>query len=176
MVVVRSPVEAPAVVRAVREQVHAIDPDEPVFHVNTMDDLVRGSVAQPRFRAMLLGVFAGVALALAIIGLYGVISYSVSQRSNEMGVRSALGAEKSDLLRLILGEGARLAVAGIAIGLLLGFSLSRLASKLLYGVRPYDPLTFVAIPALLLVVALAATYLPALRATRSDPMIALRYE
>ncbi len=175
-VILRTHGDPVALVRAVREQAHALDPDQPVFRVRTMEDLVHGSVAKPRFRATLVTIFAALALALAVVGLYGVISYSVSQRSNEMGIRAALGAGKRDLLRLVLGEGTRLALAGVLIGLAIGYPLARSIQRLLYGVRSYDPVTFIAIPLLLLVVALLATAVPALRATRTDPSAALRYE
>lgn len=174
--VVRTAAEPSAMARTISAQVQALDPDEAVFKVTTMDEILQGTVAQPRFRAFLLGVFAGVALLLAITGLYGVISYSVSQRSNELSIRAALGAQESDLLNLVLGEGARLAAVGIAIGIAASFLLARTISKLLYGVNAHDPLTFVAIPVLLLAVALAASYVPARRATRTDPNVALRYE
>ncbi|HLJ49499.1 MAG TPA: ABC transporter permease [Bryobacteraceae bacterium] len=175
-VILRTHGDPSSVIKSVREQAHALDPDQPVFRVRTMEDLVHGSVAKPRFRATLVTIFAAVALALAVVGLYGVISYSVSQRSNEMGVRAALGAGKRDLLQLVLGEGTRLALAGVLIGLAIGYPLARSVQRLLYGVRAYDPITFLAIPLLLLVVALLATAVPALRATRTDPSAALRYE
>ncbi len=173
---VRTGSEPAPMARAIAAQVQALDPEEAVFQVATMQDLVQGSVAQPRFRAFLLGIFALVALVLAITGLYGLVSYSVSQRSNKLGVRAALGAQKGDLLRLVLGEGARLAVTGVAVGVVLALALSRTLSKLLYEVKPNDPLTFVAIPALLLGVALLASYVPARRAMRTDPTVALRQE
>ncbi len=159
---------------AVRKEVQSLDPDQPVFHVRTMDDVVHRSVAQPRFRAILLGTFAGVALLLAAIGLYGVISYSVSQRTSEMGIRAALGAGKSDLVRLVVGEGARLSIAGVLIGLALAFALTRTLSNLLYGVKAADPITFALIPLLLLSVTLVAVSIPALRASRADPVNAMK--
>ena len=158
----------------VRKQVQSIDPDQPVFHVRTMQELLHGSVAQPRFRAVLLGVFAAVALALSVIGLYGVISYSVSQRSSELAVRTALGAGSGDLLRLVLREGMRLALIGVLLGVALAFALVRTLSKLLYGVKPADPLTFLLVPLTLLAVTAIAIYLPALRASRTDPALAIR--
>ncbi len=173
---VRTGAEPAPMARAIAGQVQALDPEEAVFQVATMQDLVQGSVAQPRFRAFLLGIFALVALVLAVTGLYGLVSYSVSQRANELGVRVALGAQKSDLLGLVLGEGARLALTGVVAGVVLALALSRTLSKLLYAVKPNDPLTFVAIPALLLAVALLASYVPARRATRADPTVALRQE
>lgn len=174
--VVRTAIDPSSMARTIGAQVQALDPDEAVFKVATMEELFHNSVAQPRFRAFLLGVFAAVALVLASTGLYGVISYSVSQRSNELGIRAALGAQKGDLMRLVLGEGARLAAAGVLIGLVLSFFLAGTIAKLLYGVTSHDPLTFVAIPVLLLAVAVFACYVPARRATRADPNVALRYE
>ena len=144
--------------------------------MKTMDDLVAGSLAQPRFRTMLLGAFAGVALMLAAIGLYGVIAYSVTQRTNETGVRMALGAQKSDILKLIVGHGAQLAGIGIGLGLAIAWGLMRVMSKLLFGVTAADPLTFVVTAVLILVVALAASTIPALKAVRVDPVVALRYQ
>jgi putative ABC transport system permease protein len=174
--VVRS-TEAPgSLARAVSAQLQALDSEEAVFKVTSMDQLVEASMAQPRLRMYLMGVFAAVALVLAATGLYGVISYSVSQRSNEMGIRAALGAEKSDLFKLVLGEGARLAAVGAAIGLIAAFLLARTLSKLLFGVKAYDPATFLGVTALLLAVAALASYVPARRATRVDPNVVLRYE
>jgi putative ABC transport system permease protein len=174
--VVRTNTEPSAMAHSVGHEVQALDPDEAVFKVATMDELLDGSVSQPRFRTFLLGIFAAVALILASTGLYGVISYSVSQRSNELGIRAALGARQSDLLGLVLGEGARLAIIGVVIGLGLSFVLAGAISNLLYGVKAHDPLTFVAIPLLLLAVALFASYVPARRATHTDPTVALRQE
>jgi len=174
--VVRTNTEPSAMAHSVGTQVQALDPDEAVFKIATMDELLDGSVAQPRFRTLLLGIFAAVALILASTGLYGVISYSVSQRSNELGIRAALGARESDLLSLVLGEGARLAIIGVLLGLGLSFVLANAISNLLYGVKSHDPLTFVAIPLLLLAVALFASYVPARRATHTDPTVALRQE
>jgi putative ABC transport system permease protein len=174
--VVRTAVEPSSMTHAISAQVQALDPDEAVFKVSTMEELFHSSVAQPRFRAFLLGVFAVVALVLASTGLYGVISYSVSQRSNELGIRAALGAQKSDLMKLVLGEGARLAGTGVLIGVVLSFLLAGMIARLLYGVTSHDPLTFVAIPVLLLLVAVLASYVPARRATLTDPNVALRYE
>jgi putative ABC transport system permease protein len=174
--VVQTAIEPSAMVRGISEQVQALDPNEPVFKVATMEELFHGSVAQPRFRALLLGVFAAVALVLASTGLYGVISYSVSQRSSELGIRAALGAQKSDLMKLVLGEGTRLAVAGVLIGIMFSMLLTGTIAKLLYGVTSHDPLTFIAIPLLLLAVAVLASYVPARRAMQADPNVALRYE
>ena len=141
----------------------------------TEQRLSRGDV-EPRFWLQLLGLFSGVALLLATIGLYGVISYSVTQRTHEFGIRMALGAEQSNVLRAVLGDGLRLSLIGIAIGLVAAHGLTRVIESQLYGVAPTDPVTFTAVAAVLLAVALLASYLPARRATRVDPMQALRYE
>ncbi|MBS1876070.1 MAG: ABC transporter permease [Acidobacteria bacterium] len=158
----------------IRRQVRAIDPDQPVFHVRTMEDLLDASMSQPKFQSYLLGAFAALALALSLVGLYGVISFSVNQRSSEMAVRMALGADRGDLLRLVLGEGMRLAVAGVLLGLGLAFVVARGLSRLLYGVGTADPATFLGVPLLLLAVTALAIYLPAMRAARTDPALAVR--
>src|SRR5260370_4899354 len=161
---------------AARNEVRKLDGDMAVFNVKTMDDLVAGSLAQPRFRTMLLGTFAAVALMLAAIGLYGVIAYSVTQRINEMGVRMALGAQKSDVLKLIVGQGAQLAGIGIGLGFAISLGLMRVMSKLLFGVNPTYPLTFVVTTAAIFRVALVASTIPALNAIKLDPAGALRCE
>lgn len=174
--VLRTNADPGSTTAAARNEVRKLDGDLAVFNVKTMDDLVAGSLARPRFRTMLLGVFAGVALMLAAIGLYGVIAYSVTQRINETGVRMALGAQKSDVLKLIVGHGAQLAGIGIGLGLAIALGLMRVMSKLLFGVNATDPLTFGVTAALIFVVALAASTIPALRAIRVDPVVALRCE
>ncbi|MFI5126300.1 MAG: FtsX-like permease family protein, partial [Candidatus Acidiferrales bacterium] len=163
-------------VTAIREALHQVDPTEPLTQIETMDQVVSGSLKDWRFHAVLLGIFAALALVIAAIGVYGVISYSIAQRTHEIGIRLALGAQRRDVLRLVVSQGARLALAGIAVGVLAAIGLTRLMASLLYGVTPTDPVTFLAVAVLLLIVALVACYIPARRAMRVDPMVALRYE
>jgi putative ABC transport system permease protein len=165
-----------ALTAAVRGAVQAVDPEQPVFDIKTMDQWISETIAQRRLNMILLGIFALVALLLAAVGIYGVISYSVTQRTHEIGVRMALGAQRSDVLKMILGQGIGLTLAGIGIGLVGALFLTRLMASLLFGVSAADPLTFIIVPILLTAVSLLACYIPARRATRVDPMIALRYE
>jgi putative ABC transport system permease protein len=141
-----------------------------------MEEIVTNAVARQRFSMLLLGVFAGLALVLAAVGIYGVMSYSVAQRTREIGIRMALGAQRSDVLKMTVGQGLRLVLTGMAIGLAAAFVLTRVMATLLFGVSPTDPFTFVTISIVLVSVAALASYVPALRATRVDPMFALRYE
>lgn len=141
-----------------------------------MDETKTASLTDWRFRAILLSAFGALALFIATIGVYGVISYWVAQRTHEIGIRMTLGAERRDVLRLVLGQGARLALVGVLVGVAVALGLTRLMADMLYGVKASDPLTFAATAALLLLVALAACYIPARRAMRVDPMVALRYE
>jgi len=147
-----------------------------VANVATMDDVVAKSLSQARFSMMLLGIFAGLALVLSAVGIYGVMAYVVAKRTREMGIRLAMGAQTGDLLRLVMRQGGRLAGVGVALGIAAAFGMMRLMSSMLYGVSAEDPLTFAGVAIFLMAVALAACYLPARRATRVDPMIALRYE
>jgi predicted permease len=174
--VVKSTQSLPRVVGTIRQVAHEIDKDLPVTDVMMLPDGIESSVAQPRFRTFLLGVFAAMALALAAIGIFGVISYSVSRRTNEIGIRVALGAQSADVLKQVLGEGARLAAVGLALGVTSSIMATRFLGTLLFGVKPTDPLTFATVVAILAAVALTACYLPARRATRVDPLVALRYE
>jgi putative ABC transport system permease protein len=174
--VLRTASDPAAMASAVRQQVAAIDKDQPVSAIRTMTDVLSESVAQQRFRTMLLAAFAAVALLLAAVGIYGVISYSVTQRTHEIGVRMALGAQRRDVVRLVVRGGLALTLLGVCLGLAGSFALTRVMSGLLFGVSATDPVTFAAITALLTAVALLACYLPARRATRVDPMVALRYE
>jgi putative ABC transport system permease protein len=161
---------------AVRGQIAALNKDQAVFNVRTMEEIVGESVAARRFSMMLLTVFAVVALALAIIGLYGVMSYAVAQRAREIGVRMALGAQSGNVLRMVIGQGMKLVLAGVSLGLAASVALSRTIENLLFGVSATDPGTFTAVALLLALVALLACWIPARRATRVDPMKALRCE
>jgi predicted permease len=163
-------------IAAVRQQVKAIDPDQPIYSIRTMDEIRAESVASERLILTLLSIFAGIALVLAIVGIYGVMSYSVTQRTHEIGIRMAIGAQPRDVFRMVIGQGMMLALIGVAIGLLLAFALTRLMTTMLFGVEPTDPATFAAIAVLLTVVALVACYVPGRRATKVDPVISLRYE
>ncbi len=175
-VVVRTSGAPLASIAAIRAASRQFDPNQVLFEFKSMDEMVSGSIANQRFAMILLSIFAGLALVLSAIGVYGVISYLVSQRTREIGVRVALGARRGDVMRLILGDGARLASFGVAIGLAASLALTRLLAKMLFGIRATDPLTLAAVTIILGVVAFLAIYIPARRATRVDPMIALRYE
>jgi ABC-type antimicrobial peptide transport system permease subunit len=161
---------------AARREIQAIDKDQPVSDVRTMESWLSESLARTRFGTLLLGAFAGLALTLAAAGLYGVMSYSVAQRQNEIGVRMALGARAGDVLRLVIRQGLALVLAGVALGLLGALALTRLLASLLYEVSATDPLTFAALALLLTAVSAVACYLPARRAARVDPLIAMRYD
>jgi putative ABC transport system permease protein len=175
-VVLRAQGDPASLVGAVRREVQAIDSTVPVAHVRTMDDVLSSAQSRPRFLTMLLTLFSGVALIIATVGIYGVISYSVVRRSKEFGLRMALGAQQKDVLGLVMKQGAALALIGVGVGIAAAFGLTRLMSSLLFGVRPTDAVTFVTVSALLGFIALCASYIPARRATQVDPMKALRYE
>ena len=174
--VVRTAFDPKPLILAIRDEVWAVDKDQPVTDVKTMDQYVTDSVSPRRFNALLLAIFASLALVLATVGIYGVMSFSVTQRVHEIGIRVALGAQPSQVIRLVLGRGMALVLAGVAIGLAGALALTRVMTSLLYGVSATDPMTFVVVSALLAAVALLASYIPARRATKVDPMIALRCE
>jgi putative ABC transport system permease protein len=160
----------------VRDQLASIDRDVPLTHVRVFDEYITRTLAKPRFNALLLSIFAGIALLLTAIGIYGVLAYSVSQRTNEIGIRIALGAAQSNIFRLIVGQAMLLVAISMAIGLVGAFMATRFLSSLLYGVAAWDPITFAAIATLIAGVAFLACWLPARRAARVDPVIALRAE
>ncbi|HLW79443.1 MAG TPA: FtsX-like permease family protein, partial [Terriglobia bacterium] len=178
-VLVRTPLALAAVMPAIRKAVYGAGTEQPVYDVQTMQEFASQSMASQRFPMILLGVFAGVALVLASIGIYGVISYSVAQQMHEIGIRVALGARSRDVMRMVIGRGLRLAAAGVATGIVCALILTRLISSLsglLYGVGGSDPVTFVAVSLVLTGAAVFACYIPARRATKVDPMVALRHE
>ncbi|MGB6495360.1 MAG: FtsX-like permease family protein, partial [Candidatus Acidiferrum sp.] len=161
---------------ALRSALAEIDPNQPLVNVRTMEQNMAATVAQPRFRAWLIGIFAALALVLAAVGVYGVMSYTVTQRTSEIGVRVTMGAQPEDVFRIIIRECLRLSLWGVGIGLLTALALTRLLRTFLFGISAYDPVTFVSVSILLTLVAVAACYFPARRATRVDPLVALRYE
>jgi putative ABC transport system permease protein len=173
---VRTTTDPLSLVAAVRGQVQAVDRDQPIYNVDTMSAMIAAAVAPRRLNLVLLGSFAALALALAAVGIYGVMANLVTQRTGEIGLRMALGAQQVDVLRLVIGRGLRLTLVGMAVGFGASFALMRLMASLLFGVSANDPFTFAAITVLLLLVALLACYMPARRATKVDPLVALRYE
>jgi putative ABC transport system permease protein len=176
ILLLRSAGDTATVASAVRQQVRAVDSRLPVYDVKTMNQVLHTAVARPRFITLLLVVFAGVAVLLATVGIYGVMSYSVAQNTREIGIRMALGAQPRSVLKLVIGQGLILTLLGVAIGVAGALGLTRLMRSLLYGVTPTDPLTFVGVSVLLVLVAILACYVPARRATKVDPLVALRYE
>jgi predicted permease len=176
MLAVRSSFPTDRMVAAIREQVRALDNDQPVTGIATMEERISSTLSEPRFNTLLLGLFAGIAMLLAALGIYGVMSYVVTQRRPEFAIRMALGAQGRDVLRLVVRQGMKLTLIGVGIGLAGALALTRLIQKLLFGVSAADPLTFVAIALLLALVALVACWIPARRATKVDPLVALRYE
>jgi putative ABC transport system permease protein len=161
---------------AIREQFRAVDPEQPITDIKLLEDVVRDSVAQPRFRTLLLALFAAVALTLATVGIYGVVAYSVNQHRHDIGIRLAMGAQPSDVLRLVLRQGFMLALAGLAVGIPISLALARFLSGFLFQVSPFSPLMYGGIALLLTGIALLASYIPARRATHVDPLTVLRHE
>jgi len=175
-VLVRSEGTADALFASIRHTNQMMNNEQAIYGPQTMDEVIAGSLATRQFSMILLASFALVALVLASVGIYGVLAYLVGQRTHEIGIRMALGAGRYDVLRLVVGQGAMMALLGVALGLAAAMGLTRLMSDMLYGVSATDPLTFIAVAILLIFVALAACYIPARRATKVDPMVALRYE
>jgi putative ABC transport system permease protein len=174
--VVRTASNPMAVANLVRRMIRQTDKDLPIAESQTMEAVVSGPLSGPRFRTMLLGLFGALAMVLAAVGIYGVISYSVAQRTHEIGLRIALGARQEDVVKLVMKQGMTLVLTAVAIGLAGALALTRVLSGLLYAVRPSDPLTLVSVSTVLIATALFACYIPAHRATRVDPIIALRCE
>jgi putative ABC transport system permease protein len=175
-IVARTATSPYALAKPIAESVESLDPDLPAYNAKTVEDYLNGTIAAPRFNTFLLAIFAAIALVLTAVGLYGVISYSVAQRTREIGIRMALGARPAQMLRLVVGEGLRLTVTGAGLGLIAGLALTRFLSSMLFGIGPSDPVSFAGVVLLLMAVVVAACYLPARRAMRVDPMVALRYE
>ena len=173
---VRTAGDALAMAPAIRKLILGIDPTQPVYSVKTLEQALADSVAPRRFNLFLMGTFAAAALLLALVGIYGVIAYSVAERTREIGVRMALGAQRHEVVRMVVGEGMAMALAGIAAGLAGAWGLTRLIASLLYDVKANDPPTFAAVAAALAATAMLACCVPALKAARVDPMVALRYE
>jgi putative ABC transport system permease protein len=163
-------------ITALQQAIWSVDKDTPITAVATMDQIVAESVAAPRYQTMLLAAFGALGLLLAMVGIYGVISHGVSQRTHEIGVRMALGAARGDVLRMVMREGMLLALGGIVVGVAGALGLTRFLQSLLFEVKPTDPATFVGVAVALMLVAMAACYVPARRAMRVDPMVALRHE
>jgi putative ABC transport system permease protein len=174
--VIRSTADAGSVAASLRREIRTVDTELPVYDIRTMNQVMADSVSQRRFSMLLLAVFAAAAILLAAIGLYGVMSYSVAQRTREIGMRMALGARTIDVLKLVLKNGMTLTLIGIVVGLAAAFALTRLMTSLLFGVHASDPATFSVVAIVLSGVALFACYIPARRATKVDPLVALRHE
>jgi putative ABC transport system permease protein len=172
--VVRTAVDPMSLAPSIRSAIWSVDKDQPVSNINAMEDVVSRAVARQRFSMLLLAIFAGLALVLAAVGIYGVMSYSVAQQTRDIGIRMALGAQRSDVLKMTVMQGLKLVGIGLVIGMAAAFVLTRVMASLLFGISATDPVTFLTIALLLLAVAALASYIPALRATRVDPMVALR--
>jgi putative ABC transport system permease protein len=174
--VVRTSLPPGAILPAIKSAIWSVDKNQPVFDVKSMDEIISGNVSAQRLAFLLLGVFAFLALALAAVGIYGVTSYLVRERTHEIGVRMALGAQPLDVSCLVMGHGAKLVAIGVFAGAVAALALTRLLTNVLFGVSASDPWTFVGVGLLLIVVAVVASYVPTRRATRVDPLVALRYE
>jgi putative ABC transport system permease protein len=174
--VVRSNTDPAAVTSAIQREVRALDKNQPISEMHSMKELLADSISRSRFATTLLSIFAAIAVILATIGIYGVMAYAVTQRTNEIGIRIALGASRREVLTLILRRGLAMTTIGVATGLLGSLAITRVLSNLLFGVSATDPITFVGVAMGLIAVAIVATCIPALRATRIDPLVALRYE
>jgi putative ABC transport system permease protein len=174
--VIRTAVPPRSVAGAVQNAVWSLNGDAPVSSIETLDEVASDAVWQQRFNVILIDLFAALALVLSVVGIYGVTAYAVTQRTREIGVRMALGAGRGDVVGMVVGHGGRLALAGVAIGVVAALALTRLMSGLLYEIAPWDPLTFIVVSVFLLVAALVASWLPARRAAKVDPMVALRHE
>jgi putative ABC transport system permease protein len=175
-VIVRTTTEPLSIIPELRQAVLAIDPDQPISNISTMEKIVSDSIARPRLNMFLMGLFGALALILASVGIYGLLSYSVTQRTQEMGIRMALGAQVTDVLKLVLRQGMTLALIGETLGLVGAFALTRVMQRLLFGVTPTDATIFISVVGILTTTAVLACYLPARRAARVDPLVALRYE
>jgi putative ABC transport system permease protein len=175
-VLLRTSLDPEAETSALRSALHDVDSNEPLVNIRTMQDNMETTVSEPKFRTWLLGLFAALALVLSTIGIYGVMSYSVNQRTQEIGVRVAMGAQAGQVFGLVAGEGVRLAIVGVALGLAASLALTRVLRTFLYQVSAFDPLTFLCVSVVLIAVAVLASYIPARRATKVDPLVALRYE
>ena len=173
-IVVRTSVRPMSLATSVRNAIWAVDKDQPVANIDTMDHIVSEAIARQRFSMLLLGIFAGLALVLAAVGIYGVMSYSVAQRRHEIGIRIALGAQRADVLRMTMKQGLKLVGLGLLIGLASAFVLTRVMASLLFGISATDPATFASICVVMIGVAALANYIPALRATKVDPIVALQ--
>jgi putative ABC transport system permease protein len=175
-VIIKASGDPTQLVASAREQVKQVDPDQPIYNIKTMDEIRAESVAAERLNLTLFSIFAGIALLLAVVGIYGVMSYTVTQRTHEIGIRMAIGAQQRDVFKMVMGQGMLLALIGIGIGLVGAFALTRLMAAMLFGVTATDPTTFAVIAILLTAVAVIACYLPGRRATKVDPVVSLRYE